>query len=52
MKGVRIVFSIPGQKMPFKLAGKIVRMDPTGMTIRSEDLSPDLKEILDDMIWK
>ena len=51
-KGVKVVFSIPGQKTPFKLAGKIVRIEPTGMAISFEELSPYLKKMLDDMIWK
>lgn len=49
---VRVVFSFPGQDKPFKLSGKIVRIEKSGIGIEFEKISPYFKKILDDAIWK
>ena len=49
---VRVVFTIPGFEKPFKLQGKIVRVEANGIAIKFEDITPYFKTILDDAIWK
>lgn len=51
-KSVRIVFSVSGHDKPFKLQGKIVRVEKTGVAICFENITPYFKKILDDVIWK
>lgn len=48
---VRLVFSFPGQDKPFKLAGKIVRVQESGIAIEFDKISPYFKKILDEAIW-
>ena len=50
-ESVRLGFSIPGYDKPFKLEGKIVRVEKEGVAIRFEKVSPYFKKMLDDMIW-
>ncbi|MCF6249571.1 MAG: PilZ domain-containing protein [Desulfobacula sp.] len=49
---VRVVFTVPDFEKPFKLQGKIVRVEQQGMAIKFEDITPYFKTILDDAIWK
>jgi len=51
-KSVRIVFSVPGVDKPFKLRGRIVRVEENGMAIKFENITPYFKKILDDVIWE
>ena len=51
-RSVRVVFSVPGYDKPFKLQGKIVRVEQNGMAIKFENITPYFKEILDDVIWE
>ena len=51
-KQVRVVFTVPGHETPFKLHGKIVRIEQDGMAIKFENMTPYFKKILDDAIWK
>lgn len=51
-KEVKVVFSVPGQGRPFKLDGEIVRVESNGIAITFKDLSPYIKDMLDDTIWK
>jgi len=51
-KHVRVVFSVPGYDKPFKLQGKIVRVEQTGIAIKFEDITPYFKKILDNVIWE
>ena len=49
---VRVVFTVPGFDKPFKLQGKIIRVEQHGMAIKFEDITPYFKTILEDAIWK
>ncbi len=49
---VRLVFSFPGQERPFKLGGKIVRVEKGGIAIEFDKISPYFKKILDEAIWE
>jgi len=49
---VRVVFTVPGYDKPFKLNGRIVRVEQHGLAIKFEDITPYFKTILDDAIWK
>lgn len=49
---VRVVFTVPGYEKPFKLEGRIVRVEKSGLAIAFENISPYFKTILDDAIWK
>lgn len=51
-KEVRLVFSFPDQEKPFKLSGRIVRVEKDGIGIEFQKISPYFKKILDDAIWK
>ncbi len=51
-ESVRLVFSVPGRDKPFKLRGKIVRVEQYGMAIEFEDLTPYSKMLMDEVIWK
>lgn len=51
-KRVRVVFSVPGYDKPFKLQGKIVRVEKTGIAIEFEKVTPYFKKILDSVIWE
>jgi len=51
-KKVRVAFTVPGHDTPFKLQGKIARIDQKGLAIQFEKVSPYFKNILDDAIWK
>ncbi len=47
----RLVFSFPGQDRPFKLKGRIVRVEEEGIAIEFDKISPYFKNILDEVIW-
>ncbi len=49
---VRVVFTVPNYDKPFKLQGKIVRVEKHGMAIKFADITPYFKNVLDDIIWK
>lgn len=51
-KSVRVVFSIPRHDTPFKLHGKITRIDKDGIAIRFDKVSPYFVKTLDGAIWK
>lgn len=51
-KDVRVVFSIPGYDKPFKLRGKIVRVEDSGIAIEFENITPYFKTILDCVLWE
>ncbi len=51
-KDVRVVFSVPGYDKPFKLKGRIIRVEQHGLAIRFEQITSYFKQILDDVIWK
>lgn len=51
-KDVRVVFSVPGKDTPFKLQGKIVRVEQNGIAIKFKSITPYFKKILDDVIWE
>ena len=51
-KTVRIVFSIPGIDKSFKLKGMIVRVEKSGVAIQFENITPDFRKILDNIIWE
>ncbi len=51
-KEVRLVFSFPDQEKPFKLKGRIARIETDGIGIEFEKISPYFKKILDDVIWE
>lgn len=50
--GVLVVFSLPGQDRPFKLQGRITRVEQAGIAIQFEEVSPYFQKILDGVIWK
>ncbi len=50
--GVRVVFLFPGQDRPFKLQGRITRVEKAGIAIQFEEVSPYFQKILDGVIWK
>ena len=47
---VKVVFTIPGYEKPFKLTGRIVRVEEQGIAIQFEEITPYFKKILDDAI--
>jgi hypothetical protein len=49
-KGARVVFNVPGHDKPFKLQGKIARIEDGGFAINFENVSPYFKKILDDIL--
>jgi|JFJP01.1.fsa_nt_gi hypothetical protein len=51
-RSLRVVFSVPGHKKPFKLQGTIVRVETDGMAIKFENITPYFQKILDDVIWE
>jgi len=51
-RDVRVVFSVPGYDKPFKLKGRIVRVEQNGIAIKFENITPYFKKILDDVIWE
>jgi hypothetical protein len=51
-KDVRVAFSLPGQDRPFKLQGKITRVEQSGIAIQFKEVSPYFQKILDGLIWK
>lgn len=48
---VRVVFTIPGFDKPFKLEGKVVRVEKEGLAIQFEKITPYFKKMLDAVIW-
>lgn len=49
---VKVVFTIPGYEKPFKLKGKIVRVEEHGLAITFAEITPYFKAILDEAICK
>jgi len=49
---VRVVFTVPGYESPFKLYGKIARIEQEGIAIKFEKMTLYHKKILDDAIWE
>ena len=47
---VRVVFAMPGVEKPFKIKGKIVRVEPDGLAVEFKDMTPYLMEILDEAV--
>ena len=50
--GIRVVFLLPGQNRPFKLQGRITRVEQSGVAIQFEEVSPYFQKILDGVVWK
>lgn len=50
-QNVTVVFTIPGYDKPFKLKGRIVRVEKSGLAIEFQDITSYFKTILDDVIW-
>lgn len=48
---VRVVFTVPGMDKPFKLEGKVVRVEREGLAIQFEKITPYFKKMLDAVIW-
>lgn len=48
---VRVVFSVSGSDKPFKLEGKVVRVEKEGLAIQFEKITPYFKKMLDAVIW-
>ena len=47
---VRVVFAMPGVDKPFKLEGKIVRVEPDGLAVEFKEMTPYLMQILDEAV--
>ncbi len=50
--GIQVVFLLPGQDRPFKLQGRITRIERSGIAIQFEEVNPYVQKILDEVIWK
>lgn len=50
-KDVKVVFSIPGMEKPYKLEGKVIRVEPDGLAVEFINSTSYFKTILDDAIW-
>lgn len=50
-KEVRVVFSVPGHSKPFKLRGKIIRVDDDGVAIKFVKITKYFRMFLDEIIW-
>lgn len=46
----KIVFSLPGQSRPFKLAGTVVRTDPDGIGLCFSEITPYARENLNNLL--
>ena len=51
-KPVGLVFTILGPNPTFKLKGTIVRVEPDGIAIKFEKMSPISKKYLNDLLWE
>lgn len=49
-KPAKVVFSIPGQKMPFKLNGRVVRTEEGGIAICFTDMTTYVRQSLATML--
>ena len=49
-KPAKVVFSIPGQKTPFKLNGRVVRTEEGGVAIGFTDMTPYARQSLAKML--
>lgn len=51
-KKVKMVFEFPGKEKPYKLSGKIVRIEDAGIAIEFDRNSPLFHKLMDDAIWE
>ncbi len=49
-QGVNVVFLLPDAEQPFKLKGRVVRLNPDGIAVEFENVTPYFAEMLDGML--